>query len=264
MRTSIAFAAAAALACLAAAPALAGAVSFVSVTGDDTRNCATPATACRTFQRAHNATSPHGEIIALTPGDFRPLTIAKSISVTGVDGAGIFGGTSNYQIEIAAGASAVVYLTGLTLDGASAAFGAIDVQSAGAVTIRNCAARNMTGFAINASGPTLVENTTIAAAGVDNLRVSNNALVHRVVSTNATASGIVADDDKVVIAESSMSGGVAGLYVFNSAHITRSTITGARAGIDGGRRSSAFSGGDNFIRGNGTDVDIPLNTIGLK
>jgi hypothetical protein len=73
--------------------------------------------ACRTFQRAHDATSPHGEIVALTPGDYGLLRIVKSISVTGVEGAGIFGGAgSSDQIKIAAGASDVVYLTGLTLE----------------------------------------------------------------------------------------------------------------------------------------------------
>lgn len=75
MRRRVAFADA--LACLAAAPAHAGAMSFVSATGDDARNCATPATACRTFERAHDATSPHGEVFALTPGDFRPVTVAN-------------------------------------------------------------------------------------------------------------------------------------------------------------------------------------------
>src|SRR5262245_25211592 len=61
--------------------------SWVSHTGSDASPC-TVAQPCATFQRAHDQTSPGGEIGVFTPGDYGPsLIIARSISIT-ADGAG--------------------------------------------------------------------------------------------------------------------------------------------------------------------------------
>jgi hypothetical protein len=75
------------------AVALAGATPAfgAAVTGADVGSCATPATPCRTFQYALLKTVRNGEIFAMTPGDYRPVRIYKSVSITGVEGAGIFG-----------------------------------------------------------------------------------------------------------------------------------------------------------------------------
>jgi hypothetical protein len=263
MRSKIAYAGAA-LACLSAAPALAGSVSFVSVTGDDTRNCATPATACRTFQRAHDATSPHGEIIALTPGDFRPLTIAKSISVTGVEGAGIFGGAgSSDQINIAAGASDVVYLTGLTLDGASTVNAAIYVDGAAAVTIRHCSIRDTVGNGVSVgfseARRLLIEDTSLSN-GNDNMNLEGRALVHRIVSTGARAAAIASPSGSpLTISETSAAASRDGVIVFGPVFMTRSAATGnSRNGVAGDFTSAR----DNLIRGNGIDVGGTVTNIG--
>ncbi|ATQ69584.1 MULTISPECIES: right-handed parallel beta-helix repeat-containing protein [Methylosinus] len=264
MRSKIAFAGAA-LACLSAAPALAGSVSFVSATGDDTRNCATPATACRTFQRAHDATSPHGEIIALTPGDYGLLRITKSISVTGVEGVGIFGGAgSSDQIKIAAGASDVVYLTGLTLEGAGAGAGIV-VDSAAAVTIRKCAVSNIAssrfyGIFMGGFDRTLIEDTSVSN-GNDNIAMfGGRALVHRVISTNAKDVAIVSRG-ALTIAETSASGSSDGISRSAPIFMTRSAVTGNRfSGVLG----DVTSAGDNLIRGNGTDVSGTVTNIGRQ
>jgi hypothetical protein len=260
MRTSIAFAAAAALACLGAAPAFAGDVSFVSVTGDDTRNCAAPATACRTFQRAHDATSPHGEIIALTPGDYRPVTIFKSISITGVEGAGIFGGADN-QITVSALDSDVVHLTGLTLEGAASAARGVRVDG-GYVTIRKCAIRNMAISALYynfASG--LIEDSSISN-GNANINVRRgSALVHRVVSRAARAHAITLDGGGATISETVAADSPSGIFQGGALFMTRSTVTGnVQHGMDGGFTSA----GDNFIRGNGTNVSGTIANIGRQ
>lgn len=75
------------LTCLAAAPAHAApSVTYVSGKGIDTGTCATPATACRTFQFAVNQTVAGGEVKAIDPAEYGPVATNKSISLTGVQG----------------------------------------------------------------------------------------------------------------------------------------------------------------------------------
>src|SRR5947207_1566385 len=96
--------------CIGAAPAKANTipVTYVSGKGTDSGNCSSPANPCRTFQFAVNQTSPGGEVKALDPADYSPVTINKSISITGVDGAGIDtrGGTA-ISINIGLGVAAI-------------------------------------------------------------------------------------------------------------------------------------------------------------
>lgn len=261
MRRLIANAGAISLACLAAGPALAGAVSFVSVTGDDTRNCATPATACRTFQRAHDATSPHGEIIALTPGDFRPLTITKSISVTGVEGAGVFGGASRL-ITVDAGVADTVFLTGLTFDGGSLSLTAVHFGVGRSVTLRRCAARKFTRWALRtgAVSRVLIEDVSVTDSDVD-MNLFAPTLVHRVVARGASGSALVSGGTGVTISDSSFADSVNGVEANGPTFMTRSESTGNSAkGVLG----NITSAGDNFIRGNAANVSGAITNIGLR
>jgi hypothetical protein len=250
------------------APAFAGAVSFVSVKGDDRRDCATPATACRTFQRAHNQTSPRGELIALTPGDYRALTINRSISVTGVEGAGIFGGVAEtIQIQIAAGPSDVVFLTGLTLDGAGIAKYGVGPAPAAiqqpAVFVRKCSIRNMASGGVVASGRTLVEDAHVSNPS-GNLSLGGRSLVHRVVAAGTGTSEIAAAA-ATTISKSSITGGSFGILAVDGAvFLNRSAVSGNSTGsaVIGG--SGIASAGDNLIRGNGTDVSGTFGAIGLQ
>src|SRR5262249_38802870 len=67
--------------------------SFVSGAGAGT-TC-TRAAPCATFQAAHNATDPGGEVNCIDPGDFGAVTITKSITIdcTGTLGTIRTGGT---------------------------------------------------------------------------------------------------------------------------------------------------------------------------
>ena len=68
---------------LGAAPALAASsVTFVSGKGADSGTCASPANPCRSFQFAFGQTSAGGEIKALDPAPYGPVTITNSISIT--------------------------------------------------------------------------------------------------------------------------------------------------------------------------------------
>ncbi|ATQ69585.1 MULTISPECIES: hypothetical protein [Methylosinus] len=249
---------------LHAAPALAAnTVSFVSVTGDDARSCAAPATACRSFQRAHDATSPHGEIIALTPGDFRPLTITKSISVTGVDGAGVFGGASRL-VTIIAEPTDVVHLTGLTLDGGSLSNTAVHMGTARSVTLRKCAIRNFMrwGLRTTAVSRALIEDVSVSVIGSDpGLDLHAPTLVRRVVARAAHGSALVAGAGGVTVSESSFADNANGVDAFGPLYMTRSALTGNSVS---GFLGDITSAGDNFIRGNGPGGGGTIINIGRQ
>ena len=72
-------------ACVAAAPAQALSVTYVSGKGTDKGDCSSTANPCRTFQFAHDQTLPAGEVKALDAADYGPVTVNKSISITGVE-----------------------------------------------------------------------------------------------------------------------------------------------------------------------------------
>lgn len=118
------------------------AVTFVSGKGVDAGACAAPAKACRTFQYAHDQTSASGEIKALDPADYFPVTINRSISITGVHGAGILRASNGDAIAVNVGASDFVNISHLTLDGLKIASNGIALFSGGSLTIKNCVIRN--------------------------------------------------------------------------------------------------------------------------
>jgi len=75
---------------LAAAPAQAlNTRSFISANGVDTNPC-TRTAPCRTLQKAHDSTSPGGEINMLDPAGYGIVTITKAISIVD-DGVGSAG-----------------------------------------------------------------------------------------------------------------------------------------------------------------------------
>src|SRR5882724_7473349 len=93
--------------------------SFVSATsGLDTNTCSRAAP-CRTFAGAYAQTAADGEINTLDPGGYGPLTITHSISiVSGVGAAGVLVPSGQVGITINAGASDIINLRGLVIEGA--------------------------------------------------------------------------------------------------------------------------------------------------
>src|SRR5262245_47358508 len=83
-RTAVLLAGIAVLGLLVSAPAEAlNTRSFVSSVGNDANNCATIATACRTFQRANNQTNAGGQIACADSlhDDSVITTITKSLTI---------------------------------------------------------------------------------------------------------------------------------------------------------------------------------------
>jgi hypothetical protein len=116
---------------------------FVSVHGTDSGVCSA-GSPCRTFQFAHDATLPGGEIDVMDTGGYGPLTITKAISVINPLGVVASIATPGTAIIIKAGPSDKIALRGLNLDGNGITETGIEFDSGASLTITDCVIRNMT------------------------------------------------------------------------------------------------------------------------
>jgi hypothetical protein len=170
MRTAIPFGLlAAAFACsLFAAPAQAQRDRvFVASYGSDSNPC-TFGSPCKTFQNAVNVVAAGGEVTAIDSAGFGPLGIDKAVTITSPNGveAGIAAAAGQDAIDIGAGPSDVVVLSGLTLEGAGTAANGIKFTSGAELEVVNCAIRNYTSsgveISVAAATTVLISNTSIA------------------------------------------------------------------------------------------------------
>ena len=144
--------------------------TWVSGVGDDANPCSRTAP-CKTFAGAISKTATNGEISVLDPGGFGAVTITKSISIVaeGAEG-GVLAAATN-GIIINAGATGVVNLQGLVIEGAGTGLNGIRVLSAGNVFIRNCIIRGFqagTGLGID------IEPNSLSRVFVTDTAISKN------------------------------------------------------------------------------------------
>jgi hypothetical protein len=262
---------------LGAAPALAASpVTFVSGKGTDTGSCASPAAPCRTFQFALSQTSPGGEIKALDSAGYGHITITHSISITGVEGAGI-DQRSGDNITINAGPNDTVNLSRLTLDGVQTAVTGIRLNSGGSLTITNCVIRNFTGAGVQLSPAAtmafLIADTAVAGNSAVGIGLngqgtgSAEGTLDRVSVTGNSNGLFVGSHATVMAIDSSVADNASsGIDIFNGGvvRLFHSVVTGNIQGVIVGAGTTAVSAGDNVIRGNGTDVNGTLTNAGTQ
>ena len=124
--------------------------TWVSGVGDDANPCSRTAP-CKTFAGAISKTAAGGEINVLDPGGFGAVTITKSLTISSENfEAGVLVSGTN-GIVISAGASDVVILRGLDIEGLGTGLAGIKVLSAAAVHVENCVIHNFTTFGIDFS-----------------------------------------------------------------------------------------------------------------
>ncbi|MDQ6867224.1 MAG: right-handed parallel beta-helix repeat-containing protein [Pseudomonadota bacterium] len=254
---------------LGAAPALAGSpVTFVSGKGADSGTCASPATPCRTFQFALDQTSPGGEIKALDPADYGPVTITNSISITGVEGASINRPSGNH-ITINAGPNDTINLSHLTLDGLKTAPRGIILHTGGPLTVTHCTVRNFTsiGIAVFPRGNTafLIADTAVSdnsgASGIvvipQGTGTAQGTLDH--VSADKNDNGIFVAGPSTVLAVDSTATNNRNLGFFGSpSAVLRLSHSAAMGnGLDVIVQGRAESASNNFVRGNSTRFKAP-------
>ena len=146
-----------------AAPAVFGlnARSAVSVSGLDSNPC-TPASPCRSFTAAQSATSPGGEIIALTTAGYGPFTITGPLTVSGAPGIHAAITSAGDGITVNANGGDNVTLRNLVLIGNGVSGNGIVEISAGEVRVMNCLIRGFKSSGIMAvSGNLTVDHSSI-------------------------------------------------------------------------------------------------------
>jgi Alpha/beta hydrolase domain/IPT/TIG domain len=197
-------------------------------TGDDANPCSRDAP-CLTFAAALTATLAGGEIDVLTPGDYGPLTITKSISICNGDGVAGALVTATSAIIIQAGTTDAVTLSGLTFGGANASNNGVIVSSAKRVVIDKVVIENF-GLAGIDVAPSVgavavhITNTTVTNSGsgllikpssgakgaavVTNVRLADNVGVGAQIDGTAggVALGVIVDS---AVSENGSSGVVA-------------------------------------------------------
>src|SRR5215472_3490923 len=117
--------------------------TFVSATGSDSNPC-TFALPCRHFQAAVNVTAAGGEVDALDPAGYSPITISQAITIEGQGWSYIAPPAGGDAITINAGATDNIVIRGLSLNGAGVAgpTNGIVFNSGGGLTVTNCVVQN--------------------------------------------------------------------------------------------------------------------------
>lgn len=264
-----------------ARPASAAAlVTFVSGQGTDSGSCANPANPCRTFEFALGLTTPGGEIKALDPANYGRVAIHHSVTITGVQGASI-DITSGLGIGVNAGASDVVNISNLIVDGNKTASRGLTVATVGSLNVRNCIFRRFSSDGISITPPSgttffrleNVESSENAGNGfyfdAKNSAVSNGVL-DRVKLHHNTSYGLEADRDSnsatlnLVVNDSEATNNSIGIYsgAQGTFALHRSVSTNNAYGLY--VNTQMGSTGDNLVYGNTTDLAGSTFTITPK
>jgi hypothetical protein len=156
----------------AAGPANAQATrTWVSGVGDDANPCSRTAP-CQTFSGAFAKTAAGGEIDCLDPGGFGALDITHAISIVcdGVSNGGV-SVQSGGALNVNAGPTDTVVLSGIDIDGNGAGNTGITFVSGQALYIRHCVIRALTEEGIFV----VPSQTTPMAIDIDNTTITNTA-----------------------------------------------------------------------------------------
>ena len=251
--------------CLLAAPAHAQATrTWVSGVGDDANPCSRTAP-CKTFAGAISKTALGGEINCLDPGGFGGVTITKSITIACEAGtAGVLVAGTN-GITVNAGATGLVTLQGLDIEGVGTGLVGVNILSAKQVNITNCTIRNFrsgtaagvaTSGAVNivafVSNSVFTNNGTgIKLASSGGFKVAN---VNRSMISGSTGNGVELTNTSTFasVVESYLqfngTNGVAVLAATTLAFVDRSTVTN--------NSTSAFN-----ASASGAIIDVSANNI---
>jgi hypothetical protein len=260
--------------------------TYVSGQGSDSNPC-TAVSPCATFKAALALTLAGGEIFVLNSADYGPVTINKAVSITSEGAAAGILANSGVAITISAGASDVVNLRGLTIDGANSGSVGIQFVSGKSLTIQKSFVRNFTSIGINftpsASATLFVSDTVVTGSAFGGIVVANGSgttkgALHRVnvtghyVGIYARGSGVsLALTDAVIsnntfglaVASSSVSirnlaasGNFVGITADQPVavvRVTQSTITDNGTGWQTTTNAQIQSYGNNNVGGNTND-----------
>ncbi|HXU29276.1 MAG TPA: right-handed parallel beta-helix repeat-containing protein [Thermoanaerobaculia bacterium] len=227
--------------------------TWVSGVGDDANPCSRTAP-CKTFAGAISKTAAKGEINVLDPGGFGGVTITKSISIVSdhIEAGVLVSGTN--AIIVNAGATDVVVLRGLDIEGLGTGLNGVRFLAGGALHVERCSFRGFAQKAIDfePSGSSnlfvldsvMIDNAAPSVGGaifikpsgtgsaigsIDNTRmVRNHFGVHVEGAANITVSNSVASANSTSGFEALNTNAAIGLMVTNST-ATSNGIAGVRS-----------------------------------
>ena len=212
--------------------------TWVSGVGDDANPCSRTAP-CKTFAGAISKTAAKGEISVLDPAGFGALTITKSITVNG-DGtlAGILSANVS-GIIINAGATDVVTIRNLSINGAGTGLNGIRWIAGKALHVENCKISGIGNNTVgNGNGIVVALTATAGNLFVKDTNIQTCAVAGIAVSTTT---GFVAG----VLDNVRLEGLPTGLIIGNNAFISvrnsvinLSTSTGVSISGTGGATGS--------------------------
>jgi hypothetical protein len=241
--------------------------TWVSGVGDDVNPCSRTAP-CKTFAGAISKTAVGGEIDALDPGGFGTVTITKSITIDGTDGAGfgsiLAAGTNGVNVNDSASATpntAIVTLRNLSINGATTGLVGVNITAARNVFIEGC---QIFGFK-SGNGNAIRDARTVATNPAPQLWVTDSSLFNNSGShinvIGAAAAGVRAFINRTVL----YGGSSHGVQAQNS-----TTLTVRECDINGnlgdGVRIETNSKGNlvsSVINGNLTGVNNVSGTANL-
>jgi hypothetical protein len=225
--------------------------TFVSAAGSDSNPCSFAAP-CRHFQAAVNATSLGGEVDALDPAGYGPITISQAITIEGQGWSYIAPPAGGNGITINA-ISGNVVIHGVSLNGAGITgdTNGIVFNSGGSLTVTDCVARDFGQMGIllaPASGtPFFTVTSTIMVNNTHGIHYQNpsGSPVANIAIDHVTATGNGAG---IVILPS---GGAVDVAVSNSV-ASNSTNAGIDADALGGALTISID--NTTMNGNGIGV----------
>jgi hypothetical protein len=257
--------------------------TFVSAAGSDSNPCSFAAP-CRHFQNAVNVTSSGGEVDALDPAGYGPITITQSITIEGQGWSYIAPPANGNGITINAG-SGNVSIHGVSVDGAgiTGSTNGIVFNSGESLTIEGCFVRNMEGsglafkstatttqtlavsnsyFSDNAADGILIEPESSGAitAAIDRSAFSGNRNINLFVyGSDGTGAVNVAVTDSVAANGNSFNGNT-GFAVEGNGHVANLSLThclavGNAIGVSAGSTNSTLWLAQSTVAGNATGYE---------
>ncbi|CAH1091445.1 right-handed parallel beta-helix repeat-containing protein [Candidatus Nitrotoga sp. 1052] len=237
--------------------------TWVSGFGSDSGACSFIAP-CKTLAFALTQTAAGGEISIDSPGELGVVTINKGITINAVGALGSIVAPSGVNaITIAAGASDVVILRGLTIDGADVGTNGIVFTTGGKLYVENCMISRFTGIGLSFTP------SAASALFVNNVSFKNNAYGGAVVTPGASGSATASFNN------TKAEGNFRGIVVTDgtTAIIRNSIVTGTTTGAgfaansNGGRNvtltieSSVASGNTSTTGANGAIQAVGANAV---
>jgi hypothetical protein len=228
--------------------------TFVSAAGSDSNPCSFAAP-CRHFQAAVNATSAGGEVDALDPAGYGPITISQAITIEGQGWSYIAPPTNGAAIIINT-VSGNVAIRGVSLNGVGITGTTTGIQfnSGGSLTVGDSVIRNFSGDGIDFEPSTaaklVVSNSVVSDNGDAGIAVfpsgsgGHTVNINRVETNNNVSYGVFLwgslgnGDINAAVSESTFSASGVGLYALTDAshstvklNVFHSVVTMSKFGI---------------------------------